>query len=196
VGRNVLARGSGSQDWLVPTSSPDNEGQSHSSHEHAGHRHHHGNDDDHGLVHFIRLLIGSHSHGPEESLDQVLEGSRQGIRTVAWSLVILLATAGFEALVVVVSGSVALLGDTLHNAADALTGVPLWLAFNLGKRPPTTRFTYRFGKAEDLASFVVGVIAISPGLALYESVERLVHPETVTHLPVVMAAAIVGVISN
>jgi cation diffusion facilitator family transporter len=111
--------------------------------------------------------------------------------------VILLATAGFEALVVVVSESVALLGDTLHNAADALTGVPLWLAFNLGKRPPTTRFTYRFGKAEDLASFVgVDVIAISPGLALYESVERLVHPETVTHLPVVMAAAIVGVISN
>ena len=174
----------------MPTSFPA-EGHSHSEREHD-HNHR-----PRGLGSLIRILLGSHSHGPQESLDQALEGSRDGTRTVAWSLVILLATAGIQALVVVASGSVALLGDTLHNAADALTAVPLWLAFNLGRRSPTTRFTYGFGKAEDLAGLaVVGVIAVSAALALYESVDRFIHPEKVTHLPIVMAAAIVGVIGN
>jgi cation diffusion facilitator family transporter len=113
------------------------------------------------------------------------------------SLIILLVVAGIEALVVVASGSVALLGDTLHNAADGLTAVPLWLAFRLGRRPPTSRFTYGYGKSEDLAGIaVVALIAASAGFAGYEAVERLLHPQKVTHLGFVMAAAVVGAVGN
>jgi Co/Zn/Cd efflux system component len=95
----------------------------------------HGHDHEHahnGLIGVVRGFVAPHSHDAKDSLDQALEGSRDGIRAVAISLAILLLTAGVQALVVVASGSVALLGDTLHNAADALTAVPLWLGFRLG----------------------------------------------------------------
>ncbi len=107
------------------------------------------------LAGVLRGLIAPHSHDAKDSLDQALEGSSDGIRAVAISLALLLATAGVQALVVVASGSVALLGDTLHNGVDALTAVPLWLAFRLSRRAPTTRFTYGYGKAEDLAGLAV-----------------------------------------
>jgi cation diffusion facilitator family transporter len=130
-------------------------------------------------------------------LDQALEGSREGIRAVALSLAILLVTAGIQALVVVVSGSVALLGDTLHNAADALTAVPLWLAFRLGRRAPTTRFTYGYGKAEDVAGLVVLALIFGSAIfAGYEAIERLIHPQHVSHLGIVMVAAVVGAVGN
>jgi cation diffusion facilitator family transporter len=126
-----------------------------------------------------------------------LEASRDGVRAVAICLVILLVTAALQALVVAASGSVALLSDTLHNAADALTAVPLWLAFRLGRRPPTRRFTYGFGKAEDLAGVaVVAMVALSAGFAVYAAVDRLLHPEKLTHLPIVMIAAVVGAAGN
>jgi cation diffusion facilitator family transporter len=163
---------------------------------HQGAEHHH----DHGHVGFggiVRGFIAPHSHDAKDSLDQALEGSRVGIRAVALSLVILLITAGVQALVVVASGSVALLGDTLHNAADALTAVPLWLAFRLGRRAPTSRFTYGYGKAEDLAGLaVIGIIAASAGFAGYEAINRLLHPQKVTHLGFVMVAAVVGAAGN
>ncbi len=130
-------------------------------------------------------------------MDQALEGSRDGIRAVAISLAILLVTAGIQALVVVASGSVALLGDTLHNAADALTAIPLWLAFRLGRRAPTSRFTYGYGKAEDVAGVVVlALIVGSAAFAGYEAVDRLLHPQKITDLGLVMAAAVVGAIGN
>ena len=158
-----------------------------------GHNHDHGN----GFRHFFRSLVLPHSHDVADSLDQELEASRDGVRAVAICLVILLLTAALQAVVVVASGSVALLSDTMHNAADALTAVPLWLAFRLGRRPPTRRFTYGFGKAEDLAGVaVVGMIALSAGFAAYEAIERLVHPEKITHLPFVMVAAVVGAVGN
>ena len=145
----------------------------------------------------LRGFVEPHSHDAKDSLDQALEGSSVGIRAVAISLVLLLATAGLQALVVVASGSVALLGDTLHNAADALTAVPLWLAFRLGRRATTARFTYGFGKAEDVAGLaVIGLIAVSAGLAGYEAITRLLHPQNVTHLGFVMAAAVVGAVGN
>ena len=145
----------------------------------------------------LRGFLAPHSHDAKDSLDQALEGSSDGIRAVVVSLALLLATAGVQALVVVASGSVALLGDTLHNAADALTAVPLWLAFRLGRRAPTTRFTYGSGKAEDVAGLaVITLIAASAGLAGYEAVNRLLHPQMVTHLGFVMAAAVVGAVGN
>ena len=159
-----------------------------------GHHHPRGNGGPGGV---IRRLVAPHSHDAKDSLDQALEASSEGIRAVALSLALLLATAGVQALVVVASGSVALLGDALHNAADALTAVPLWLAFRLSRTPPTTRFTYGYGKAEDLAGLaVIALIAASAGFAGYEAIIRLRHPQKVSHLGFVMVAAVVGAIGN
>jgi cation diffusion facilitator family transporter len=165
------------------------------------HDHNHGHDNDHhhrgDLLRALRGLVAPHSHDAKDSLDQALEGSRDGIRAVAISLVILLFTAGIQAVVAVASGSVALLGDTLHNAADALTAVPLWLAFRLGRRAPTSRFTYGYGKAEDVAGVVVlALILGSATFAGYEAIDRLIHPQKITHLGIVMAAAVVGAVGN
>jgi len=164
-------------------------------HEHHGHHGTHAHDG--GLRGFVQGFVSPHSHDAKDSLDQALEGSTEGIRAVTISLCVLLATAGVQALVVVASGSVALLGDTLHNAADALTAVPLFLAFRLGRRPPTPRFTYGFGKAEDLAGIVViALIGASAVLAAYVAINRLLHPQRITDLGFVMAAAAVGAIGN
>ena len=162
----------------------------------------HGHDHDHhqgGLRGALRGLVAPHSHDAKDSLDQALEGSRDGIRAVAISLVILLLTAGIQAVVVVASGSVALLGDTLHNAADALTAVPLWLAFRLGRRAPASRFTYGYGygKAQDVAGVaVLALIFGSAAFAGYEAIDRLIHPQTITDLGFVMAADVVGAVGN
>jgi cation diffusion facilitator family transporter len=163
----------------------------------SDHGHGHNHDHGRGFGHFLRSLVLPHSHDVADSVDHELEASRDGVRAVAICLVILLVTAALQALVVVASGSVALFSDTLHNAADGLTAVPLWLAFRLSRRPPTRRFTYGLGKAEDLAGVaVVGMIALSAGFAAYEAIERLVHPEKITHLPFVMVAAVVGAVGN
>jgi cation diffusion facilitator family transporter len=167
-------------------------------HDHEqGHHHEHSHETHHGLAGVLRGLVVPHSHDAKDSLDQALEASRDGVRTVVVSLLILLAVAGLQALVVLASGSVALLGDTLHNAADGLTAIPLWLAFRLGRRPPTSRFTYGFGKSEDIAGIaVVALIVASAGFAGYEAIDRLVHPRPVTHLAFVIVAAVVGAVGN
>src|SRR5579859_6411071 len=126
-----------------------------------------------------------------------MEASAEGMRALWVSLAMLAGTAVIQAAVVAVSGSVALLGDTLHNAADALTAVPLGVAFVLGRRPPTRRYTYGYGRAEDLAGIViVAVIAASSALAAYEAVTRLLHPQRVSDLAAVAAAALVGFVGN
>jgi cation diffusion facilitator family transporter len=131
------------------------------------------------------------------AVDPALEASDRGMRALLLSLSVLGATAAFQAVVAALSGSVALLGDTLHNVADALTALPLGLAFWLGRRPPTRRYTYGFGRAEDLAGVVIVVIiAGSSALAAYEAVSRLVSPAGVRHLWVVAVAAVVGFAGN
>ena len=95
------------------------------------------------------------------------------------------------------SGSVALLGDTLHNLADALTAVPLLVAFRLARRQPNKRYTYGYGRAEDLAGlFVIAMIALSGVVASYEAIDRLLHPRDVTHLWAVAGAGLVGFLGN
>jgi cation diffusion facilitator family transporter len=92
---------------------------------------------------------------------------------------------------------VALLGDTLHNVADACTAIPLLIAFGLAKRAPTKRYTYGYARAEDLAGlFVVAMITLSSALACYVAIDRLVHPRGITHLWAVAAAALVGFAGN
>ncbi len=126
-----------------------------------------------------------------------MEASAQGMRALWISLAVLVATAAIQAVVVAFSGSVALLGDTLHNAADALTAVPLAVAFVVGRRPPTRRYTYGFGRAEDLAGVVIVLImALSSAAAAWEAADRLAHPRHVTSLVAVAIAALVGFAGN
>src|SRR5215210_2172379 len=123
------------------------------------------------------------SHDASDSIDNALEGSAEGIRVVKLSLLGLGVTAVLQLVIVYFSGSVALLADTIHNFADASTAIPLWLAFSLGRRAPTRRYTYGFGRAEDLAGvFVVLMIAGSAVVAAWESVQKLLRPEPISHL--------------
>ena len=126
-----------------------------------------------------------------------MEASAAGMRALWVSLAVLAATAGLQAVVVALSGSVALLGDTLHNAADGLTAVPLGIAFLLGRRPPSRRYTYGYGRAEDLAGVaIVLIIAASSALAGYAAVSRLARPRPVSDLIAVAGAALIGFIGN
>jgi cation diffusion facilitator family transporter len=126
-----------------------------------------------------------------------MEASSAGMRALWLSLGVLGATAVVQAVVVALSGSVALLGDTLHNAADALTAVPLGIAFIAGRRPATRRYTYGYGRAEDLAGvMIVALILASSVLAAYAAVTRLMHPRHVSDLIAVAAAALVGFAGN
>ncbi len=145
----------------------------------------------------LRPRLPTHSHDAADRLDRELETSREGIRALWWSLALLGVTAVVQAVVVVLSGSVALLGDTVHNVADALTAVPLGVAFVIGRRAPTRRYTYGYGRAEDVAGIVVVlVIAGSAVVAGWEAVDRLLHPQPVTHLLVVAVAGLVGFLGN
>ncbi|MFG2021050.1 cation diffusion facilitator family transporter [Actinomadura geliboluensis] len=138
-----------------------------------------------------------HSHEAADKVDSALEASAQGMRALWISLAGLGATTVLQAAVVALTGSVALLGDALHNAADALTAVPLGIAFLLGRRPPTRRYTYGYGRAEDLAGVVIVLaIAASCVIAGYAAIDRLAHPQPVDHLPAVVGAALVGFLGN
>ena len=169
-----------------------------SIHEHEGHDHGHENHDHpRGLRGLMAGVFAPHSHDAADSIDDALNASNEGIRALKISLVGLAITATFQGVIVVVSGSVALLGDTIHNFADALTAVPLGIAFVIGRRPPTKRYTYGYGRSEDLAGiFVVAMIAASSAVAGYEAIQRLIHPRPVSHIGWVIAAGLVGFVGN
>jgi len=161
-------------------------GHGHGEHAHRG-----------GVVGFVQSIFAPHSHDAADSVDSALEGSGEGIRAVKISLAGLGVTALLQLLVVFYTGSVALLADTIHNFSDALTAIPLWAAFVLGRRAATRRFTYGYGRAEDLAGvFIIFMIALSSVLAGYESIRRLIDPRPLTHVGVVIAAGIIGFAGN
>ncbi len=135
-----------------------------------------------------------HAHGVT---DLHILSTERGIWAVKWSFVGLLATALVQSGIVYVSGSVALLGDTLHNVGDALTAIPLWLAFLLARKLPTKRFTYGYSRIEDLAGVAIVLTILASGVVVgYESAKGWFEPKTVTHLPWVLVAAVVGFIGN
>lgn len=135
-----------------------------------------------------------HSHGV---VDPIILSSERGIWAVKWSLLGLLVTGAIQVVVVVLSGSVALLADTVHNFGDALTAIPLWIAFRLGRREPTRRFTYGLGRVEDLAGLaIVLTILGSAAFAAYESIDRFFNPRDIKNLWVVAVAAVVGFAGN
>jgi cation diffusion facilitator family transporter len=165
------------------------------------HLHPGGDDPDHhhpgGWRGVVTRVSHPHRHDHADSLDRNLLASRAGIRALWISLTALLLVAVLQGIVVMVSGSVGLLSDTIHNFADALTAVPIGLAFLIGRRQPTRSYTYGFGRAEDLAGLsVVAVIALSAATAVWESIVRITHPSSVTHLWAVALAGVLGFLGN
>jgi cation diffusion facilitator family transporter len=173
-------------------------GHRHGDHDHGDHgRHDHGYDHRRGIGGLVSSIVRPHSHDASDAVDPVLSASADGMRTLKLSLAGLAATALVQVVVVAVSGSVALLADTIHNFADALTAVPLAAAFWLSRRPPTRRYTYGFGRSEDLAGiFIVVTIAASSAVAGWEAINRLMHPHSVHRLGWVAAAGVVGFVGN
>ncbi len=152
------------------------------SHQHDSQGHHE-HDSGHG-----------HSHG---SIDPSIVSSERGIWAVKWSFIGLLITALLQIVVVILSHSVALLADTIHNVGDASTSIPLWIAFAAAKFKPSKRFSYGYGRVEDLAGVaVVLTILFSAMVAGYEAVHRFFNPVAVTHLGAVMVASIIGFLGN
>ncbi len=177
-------------------------GSSHDhDHDHGDHGHGHGREHPTGMVgrirHGLSELVGGHSHDAADQIDDALEANAAGRRALFISLIGLGVTAVLQAVVVVLSGSVALLGDTLHNVADALTAVPLLVAFTLARRPANNRYTYGYGRAEDLGGlFVIAMIALSSALAAYAAIDRLLNPREVTQLWAVAGAGLIGFLGN
>src|SRR5215216_6381469 len=135
-----------------------------------------------------------HSHG---AVDPSLVASNRGIWAVKWSFIGLLITALVQVVVVLLSGSVALLSDTIHNFGDAATAVPLGIAFALTRLGVSRRFTFGYGRVEDLAGvLIVLIILFSAVVAGYQAIERLLNPQPIGLLWAVVAASVVGFIGN
>jgi cation diffusion facilitator family transporter len=146
---------------------------------------------------FVRRLFIPHHHEVAVPIDARLEASDRGIGAVKLSMLALLLTAAAQLGIAIVSGSVALLNDTVHNFADAFTALPLWIAFGLGRRPVTRRFPYGYGRFEDLAGVtVVLAIGASAAFALWEALDRLASPTEVRYLWSVIAASVLGFAGN
>ncbi|MEU1041483.1 cation diffusion facilitator family transporter [Streptomyces sp. NPDC005907] len=174
-------------------------------HTHTHDHHHDHAEEGHGqeisrlarVRHRVAHLARPHSHEAADKVDAAMETSREGMRTLWISLAVLGVTTVVQAVIVALSGSVALLGDTIHNAADALTAVPLGIAFVLGRRAANRRYTYGYGRAEDLAGIlIVATIAASAALAAWVALDRLFNPRDITHLWAVSAAALAGFVGN
>ena len=167
------------------------------SHAHGGHGHSHDHGPSAGIGAAIKAIFAPHSHDAADSVDSELESSAAGIRAVKISLLVLGATAIAQIVIVIVSGSIALAADTIHNFSDALTAVPLWIAFALSTKAATRRYTYGFGRVEDLAGlFVVAMITLSAVIAGYEAIQRLMHPQPIDHVGWVALAGLAGFIGN
>jgi len=149
----------------------------------SDHSHDHEHDRSHG-----------HTHG---IVDPSITTSDQGLWAIKWSFVGLAATAALQLVVVFISGSVGLLADTIHNLGDAATAIPLGIAFWFARKKPSDRFTFGYGRVEDLAGIaIVLTILASAVIAGYESIERLLHPQEISHLWAVIGASIVGFLGN
>ena len=158
-----------------------------------------GHDHDHGRFGWLRELLPfghGHSHA-DVRVDNAMETSARGLWALKVSLVGLGITALFQLVIVLMSGSVALLADTIHNFSDALTAVPLGIAFVLGRRAASRRYTYGYGRAEDVAGVVIVLMIFASALvAGYESYRRFLHPQALSNVGWVIAAAIIGFLGN
>ncbi len=143
-------------------------------------------------------MAHAHGHGHTHGVvDPAIASHDRGLWALRWSFLGLMVTALIQVVGVVVSHSVGLLADTIHNFADAATAIPLGIAFLLARRAANRRFTYGLGRVEDFAGLAIVVaIAVSAVVAGYQAVWRLMHPQPVKLLWAVMVAAIVGFAGN
>jgi cation diffusion facilitator family transporter len=138
-----------------------------------------------------------HAHEHFGPPDAAALATSQGVRATWISLGALAFTAIVQLAIVLLTGSVALFADTIHNFTDALTAIPLLIAFRLGRRPPNRRYTYGYHRAEDLAGLaIVLLIAVSAVIAAIEAIDRLRHPAPIDHIGVVIAAGAIGFLGN
>jgi cation diffusion facilitator family transporter len=174
----------------------------HDDHHHDGHHHGHAHGEDHGHTHRPGILgwlqhTFAHSHDVHEKVDDVMESNDRGFWATKWALVSLGLTTVVQMVIYWASGSTALFADTVHNLGDGANSIPLLIAFALQRRARSRRFTYGYGRSEDLAGLVILVsIAASAIVAGYESVRKLIDPEPMDYLGWVAAAAIVGFLGN
>jgi len=151
----------------------------------------------------FRQAAGGHSHAAAAhdhthgAIDPTIATTDRGIWAIKWSFMMLAITSLLQLAVVLATGSVALLADTIHNVGDAVTAVPLWIAFRLARRKPSPRFTYGYGRVEDLAGVsIILIILASAMVAGYEAIHRLFNPQPIAYLGWVAAAGIIGFIGN
>lgn len=175
----------------------------HADHEHSrehghDHPHEHGHDHPHGGIRgFLYDMFVPHTHDSADAIDDAMEASSAGVRALKISMFVLLGTTVLQALMVAFTASVALLADTIHNFADALTAVPLWIAFVLARRAFSRRYTYGYGRAEDLAGmFIVFVVALSAVLAGWEAITRFFHPVDIRNAWLLIIAGLIGFAGN
>jgi len=155
---------------------------------------HHRNDAHSHSHHHGRRTGHDHSHGV---VDPLIATTAEGLWALKWSFVVLMITALLQVAVVIVSGSVGLLADTIHNFGDAATAIPLGIAFLFARKRPTKRFTFGYGRVEDLAGLtIVLLILFSAVVAGYESIDRFFHPQDISHLWAVAAASVLGFLGN
>ena len=178
-------------------------------HEHHRHGHdqdhdRHGHDDDHhdhdhgtGLWARVKHALIPHAHDAVDAIQTAEESTRDGIRTAWIGLAGMMTTALLQIIIVWLSGSIALLADTIHNLGHAATTIPLIMAFRIGRRAPTKSHPYGYRRAEDLVGlFITVVIVASIVLIVIESVDALINPRSLTNLGWVFAAGIIGFLGN
>jgi cation diffusion facilitator family transporter len=169
-----------------------------------GHGHGHGHDHDHddhvhgdGVWAKLKHILVPHSHDSNEAIQSAEESSREGVRAAWIGLAGMAATAILQMFIVAISGSIALLADTLHNVGHAATTIPLVIAFRIGQRAASKRYSYGYRRAEDLVGlFISLIIALSAALIIWESFKALINPRELTNLWWVFAAGIVGAAGN
>lgn len=146
------------------------------------------------MVQHIHDKEHGHTHG---MVDSSIITSKKGLWAVKWSSIVLILGAFFQLAIALLSGSVSLLSDTIHNFGDGATAIPLGFAFLVGRKKPNKKFTYGYGKVEDVAGVTIILFMLTSALyAGYISIQRLFHPEFVSHLWAVALASLVGFAIN
>lgn len=173
----------------------------HGHHHDHDHHHGHGHPHDHGTGIWGIINTVFHFHGHSDKQQNLVSdpamATTEGIRTVWLALAALSLTTIIQIIIVVASNSTALLADTVHNFGDALNSIPLLIAFYLARRAANNRYTYGYGKAEDVAGvFIVLSLVFSAGYAFYESINKLINPTPLNNLGWVALAAVIGFIGN
>jgi len=169
-----------------------------------GHGHGHGGDSDRdghergrGVWAKVKHVVVPHAHDSNEAIQSAQESSAQGIRAAWIGLAGMGVTAILQIFIVAISGSIALLADTLHNVGHAATTIPLVIAFRIGQRAANQRYSYGYRRSEDLVGlFISLIIGVSAAIIIWESVNALINPREITNLWWVFAAGLIGAAGN